>query len=257
MKGFWLRFGMFCLLFVGMIYIEADRASIPYSLFFFTCALALFFLLSTGKKTLFLYIGLSIIIGLHQVIMVETYSLFTVLLLVFLAITSTFKLYTNALIIYLMINFILSVVVSYGNEVRMTETVMINIFFYFLILLVNQMAIERNEQKEIYDKLKSEYRQLKRLNLRIEEAARIEERTKIARDIHDSVGHRLTALIMKLEILAIQNPDTNYRDLKQMANESLEETREAVKALQTEENEGIAINSQARSGKSYTCAIYN
>ena len=39
------------------------------------------------------------------------------------------------------------------------------------------------------------------MNLNAESDARMQERTAIARDIHDSVGHRLTALIMKLEML--------------------------------------------------------
>ncbi|ASN07443.1 sensor histidine kinase [Virgibacillus necropolis] len=231
---------MFCLLVVGSIYTSVDESSIPYSLLFFTCAFALFFLLSTEKKLLFLYIGISIVIELHHTIVVEAYSSFTILLFLFLTIIASFMLSKNALLTYLVINFLFSITVTYGNELKIIEVVMTTIFIYFLILLVNRMAIERNEQKKIYDKLTGEYRQLKRLNLRTEEATRIEERTKIARDIHDSVGHRLTALIMKLEVLAIQNPDTNYRALKQMANESLEETREAVKALQAEENEGIA-----------------
>ncbi|WP_404451584.1 sensor histidine kinase [Virgibacillus necropolis] len=240
MKVFWLRFSMFCLLIAATIFTSVNEAFIPYSIIFFTCAIALFFLLSTGRRTVGLYIGISIIIGLHHIVLVGTYSMFTVFLLIFLTITATFKLNQVALITYSGINIMLSVVITFGNETRMIETVMINIFIYFLVLLVNQMVIERNEQKEIYDKLSGEYRQLKRLNLRTEVAARMEERTKIARDIHDSVGHRLTALIMKLEMLGIQNPDTNYGDIKQMANESLEETRKAVQALQTEENEGIA-----------------
>nr|WP_246187639.1 sensor histidine kinase [Ornithinibacillus caprae] len=78
------------------------------------------------------------------------------------------------------------------------------------------------------------------MNLVAEEDTRLQERNRIARDIHDSVGHRLTALIMQLEILAIQEKKDSYRELKRMANESLEETRHAVKALQSDENEGIA-----------------
>ena len=35
-----------------------------------------------------------------------------------------------------------------------------------------------------------------------EQFARSEERTKIARDMHDSVGHKLTALLMQLEMMS-------------------------------------------------------
>ena len=110
----------------------------------------------------------------------------------------------------------------------------------FLSLKLNIMGNERAEQKEIYGELLAEYRKLKRMNAERERDARIQERTMIARDIHDSVGHRLTALLMKLEILSMQHKDSDYNDLKVMAKESLEEIRRSVKTLQSEENEGIA-----------------
>ena len=102
------------------------------------------------------------------------------------------------------------------------------------------MSNDRREQKELYEELLSEYRKLMRMNLAVENNARLQERNNIARDIHDSVGHRLTAIIMKLEILSIQNSNSNYDELKSMAKESLEEIRKSVKTMQTEENEGIA-----------------
>lgn len=178
---------------------------------------------------------------MHHFIVLETYSFFSLLLLLFVTIVATFKLTRSHIIFYSLTNLVLSIMISfrYEND-RTIEMIMFSLFFYFLVLTVNRMTVERDQQKKTYDKLSGEFRRLKRLTLRTEEAARIEERTKIARDIHDSVGHRLTALIMKLEMLSIQNPDRNYDDLKQMTSESLEDTREAVKALQAEENEGIS-----------------
>lgn len=240
MKIFWLRFIIMSLLVTGNILTSTDEGTTSYSLLFFALIFTLFFLLSTGAKPLLLYIGISVSVGIHHYTLIETYNMFTVFLLEFLAITAAFHLKQKVLIVYLSVNFILTVLISSNSGQIMMESVIFTIFIYVLILTLNRMAIERTEQRKIYDKLSGEYRQMKRLNLRTEEAARIEERTKIARDIHDSVGHRLTALIMKLEMLAIQNPDTDYLDIKQMASESLTETREAVKALKAEEYEGIA-----------------
>src|SRR5699024_4357027 len=107
------------------------------------------------------------------------------------------------------------------------------------LIVINEQVIQRNEQSEIYEQLLSEYRQLKRMHLAAEEVTKAEERTRIAREIHDSVGHRLTALILKLEMLHIQEPNEQYIQLKQMANESLAETREAVQTLQESEIKGI------------------
>ncbi|WP_084242984.1 sensor histidine kinase [Planomicrobium okeanokoites] len=95
---------------------------------------------------------------------------------------------------------------------------------------------ERNEA------LLSEYRKMKRRLLTDERAARQEERTQIARDIHDSVGHKLTALLMQLEVFRLQaDGDTaeGLQDLKSLAKESLEETRSAVKTLKHDEAGGV------------------
>ncbi|WP_430787979.1 sensor histidine kinase [Virgibacillus flavescens] len=240
MKRFWFNFVLLSLLIIAMTITSVDPEALPYSLLFSALVFALFFLLSTRKTPLLLYIGISAAVGIHQVLIVETYNMFSVFLLVFLAITAAYNLNTRHLYIYLSVNLILTVLISVDADTMRVGAIIFTLFMYFLIVVINQMIMERKEVGEIYDKLSSEYRQLKRLNLRTEEAARIEERTKIARDIHDSVGHRLTALIMKLEMLDIQNPDVVFHDLKKMANDSLSETREAVKALKTEEYEGIS-----------------
>lgn len=96
------------------------------------------------------------------------------------------------------------------------------------------------EPKKKLEQLQSDIRTLKRRHISMGEAARIEERTRIMRDLHDSVGHKLTALIMKIEMYAIKTGNEKFRDLKQMAESSLEETRKAVSVLKQEESEGIA-----------------
>lgn len=90
-----------------------------------------------------------------------------------------------------------------------------------------------------------EYRLLKRQVAENEEAARIEERNRIARDIHDTVGHQLTALMMQLAVAeqsAKESGDVSgiLAQSKQLARESLDGMRKAVKALQGEEEKGIA-----------------
>lgn len=94
-----------------------------------------------------------------------------------------------------------------------------------------------------HDNLQSDYRKLKRQVVINEKNVRLEERNHIAREIHDSVGHRLTALLMQLEVMRLQTTDDlslekiNY--LKSLAQVSLSETREAVKALKSEETTGL------------------
>ncbi|WP_188456700.1 sensor histidine kinase [Virgibacillus oceani] len=237
MRIFWLRFSVFCFLWVFMIVQYSENATV--SLLFFTSALGLYFFLSIRKASFLLYICLTVIIVIHDLLIMYN-TIYTFLLLLFVTIVSAFQLKEKGFMIYLISNLVSSLLLSILDKSRMIETLVISVFFYFIVWTLNRMATARNEQKAIYDELLGEYRRLKRMNLVAENNARLEERTKIARDIHDSVGHRLTALIMKLEMLTIQNTDTKYDELKQLAKDSLEETRHAVKALQTEENEGIA-----------------
>ena len=109
------------------------------------------------------------------------------------------------------------------------------VFFKKSYVLEEQLQ-ERNEA------LLSEYRKMKRRLLTDEQAARQEERTQIARDIHDSVGHKLTALLMQLEVFRLQAEGEaagQLQELKSLAKESLEETRSAVKTLKHEEAGGV------------------
>ncbi|MBD8499752.1 sensor histidine kinase [Paenibacillus arenosi] len=123
----------------------------------------------------------------------------------------------------------------------------------FAVLYVGMLAaglavyhIVKTKMKELEqrnDVLLSEYRRMKRRIATDEEVARQEERTQIARDIHDSVGHKLTALLMQLEVFRLQNTDSQLtprvNELKELAKESLKETRSAVKSLKQQETGGL------------------
>ncbi|GEN90828.1 sensor histidine kinase [Tetragenococcus koreensis] len=77
----------------------------------------------------------------------------------------------------------------------------------------------------------------------MEKVTRQEERNQIAREIHDSVGHRLTALTMQLEAARLQAKDSEsqktFAQLKTLAQDSLADTRSAVKTFKTEDTAGI------------------
>lgn len=93
-----------------------------------------------------------------------------------------------------------------------------------------------------YQVMLNEYRTLKRRGVTEEELTRQEERVLIAREIHDSVGHKLTALIMQLEMFRLQavgEDKERVKALKELANESLNETRRAVKSLKATDTGGL------------------
>src|SRR5690606_3792719 len=121
------------------------------------------------------------------------------------------------------------------------------LLFYALLLSAALVFFRRSyifedDLQERNEALLSEYRKMKRRLLTDEQAARQEERTQIARDIHDSVGHKLTALLMQLEMFRLQaegNAAEQLEELKSLAKESLEETRSAVKTLKHDEPGGV------------------
>ncbi|ALX49509.1 histidine kinase [Lentibacillus amyloliquefaciens] len=237
MKIFSLRFSVFAIFWVLIIVL--DSINIPLSIIFFAVSLAMYFFLSLRRALLLLYIMLSAVICGHGYLWTDDYSL-SLLLLLFITTDAAMTLPEKIFPYYLTMNIGLSVLFGMFTKGWLLEIIAISLLFTFLVLKLSRMNDERREQRDIYDQLLGEYRKLKRMNLAAEQNARLEERTKIARDLHDSVGHQLTALIMKLETLAIETKQSEYNILKQMASESLEETRQAVKALKTDENEGIA-----------------
>jgi len=114
--------------------------------------------------------------------------------------------------------------------------VTVALFIYKQTISTARDAVSRNEA------LFSEYRNMKRQLVSGEKAVREEERTQIAREIHDSVGHKLTALLMHIEVFRMKSsPEAmeEIQELKQLAKDSLEETRNAVKTLKEDGRGGL------------------
>ncbi|UFP96219.1 sensor histidine kinase [Gloeobacter morelensis] len=106
----------------------------------------------------------------------------------------------------------------------------------FVLLLVNAMLAEyANRQK-----LALANRQLRAYAQRIEDQATLQERNRIARDIHDSLGHSLTALNMQMEMalawmpLAPQRAQGYLADAKRLGTASLQAVRQSVSALRSD-----------------------
>lgn len=132
----------------------------------------------------------------------------------------------------------------YCNITLLTQVfIILHICLLFTALLFYKKSKDRFTDLDArYQAILYEYRNLKRRGVTEEELARQEERVLIAHEIHDSVGHKLTALIMQLEMFRLQTA-LNYKErveaLKELANESLNETRRAVKSLKATESGGL------------------
>ncbi|MEM9091885.1 MAG: sensor histidine kinase, partial [Cyanobacteria bacterium P01_F01_bin.53] len=108
----------------------------------------------------------------------------------------------------------------------------------FVLLLTNTLAAERQGQQ----KLAIAHKQLRQYALRIEDQATLEERNRIAREIHDSLGHLLTAQKIQLNnalaFLPSAPANTKGRDFiqagKQLGVEALQELRVSLKMLRSD-----------------------
>ncbi|WP_152656684.1 sensor histidine kinase [Oceanobacillus sp. CFH 90083] len=135
--------------------------------------------------------------------------------------------------------------ICYYTNAFLSIIAFILLYFVFLhagLLLYKQNKDDKKDLFFRYDALLSEFRRLKRQAISEEEAARQEERNLIGHEIHDSVGHKLTALLVQLEAFRIQSSEQDQDHvtaLKNLAQESLDETRSAVKALKNTNHGGL------------------
>lgn len=118
--------------------------------------------------------------------------------------------------------------------------------FYLLLVtaLLHYQTIHKREKdlRRKNDVLLAEYRKMKRQLVTEEEQVRQDERMLIGHEIHDSVGHKLTALIMQFEafrVTASEKEQEKISNLKELADQSLEETRTAVKSFKQRKVGGL------------------
>jgi signal transduction histidine kinase len=113
----------------------------------------------------------------------------------------------------------------------------------FILLLMNAILSERKS----LEKLAFANEQLHRIALRIEDQATLQERNRIAREIHDSLGHSLTGLNIQLEtalkLIAIdpQKAQTFLASAKKLGSAALQDIRSSVSLLRSTPLPGEAL----------------
>jgi signal transduction histidine kinase len=105
----------------------------------------------------------------------------------------------------------------------------------FVLMLMNTILSERESR----EKLAIANQKLRQYALQIENQATLEERNRIAREIHDSLGHSLTALNLQLETalkLWQSNPEkaqTFLARAKELGSKALQDVRQSVSAMRS------------------------
>ena len=116
-------------------------------------------------------------------------------------------------------------------------------FAVFVLVTANvarQQAAAREEQRRLNAELRA-------TRMLLAESARVNERTRISRELHDLLGHHLTALSLNLEVASHLTEGRAQEHVKQshaLARLLLTDVREVVSQLR--EGEGIDLGSALR-----------
>jgi signal transduction histidine kinase len=103
--------------------------------------------------------------------------------------------------------------------------------------LVKGVEISRARTKQLFADLERSHQKLKEYAARVEDLAAAEERNRVARDIHDSVGHSLAVVNVQLEkALVFHRRDADVteqamKDARRAAKQALGDVRESVRTL--------------------------
>ena len=130
------------------------------------------------------------------------------------------------------------------NWVRNPDNLQSDLVFLLalgFILAVGQVLVRekasRTRSESLLAELEEAHQQLRLYAGQVEELATAKERNRLAREIHDSLGHYLTIINVQLE-KALSYRDRNpeeeeqaVRDAKRLASEALQDVRRSVSAL--------------------------
>ena len=137
-------------------------------------------------------------------------------------------------------------------EWRFSNVLLFGLTLVFALLLINALIAERQsrEQLEIaHDKLAITHEQLRHYALRIEDQATLQERNRIAREIHDGLGHTLATQTIQLNnaLLFCKSEDEKalefLKQAKQLGSEALLEIRKSVSVLRSNPLQGLSLES--------------
>lgn len=126
----------------------------------------------------------------------------------------------------------------------LNSAILFGLVLIFVLLLVGALLAEKQSRQE----LALANRRLRQYALLIEDQATLQERNRIAREMHDSVGHSLTAQSIQLENVAmLLNQDTNKAashldKARQLGKQALQNVRHSVASLRNHPLQGQALD---------------
>lgn len=135
---------------------------------------------------------------------------------------------------------------------RLSSILLFSLTLVFALLLINALLAERQSRKQLqiaHQELEITHEQLRHYALRIEDQATLQERNRIAREIHDGLGHTLAAQTIQINNALLFWQSNNDRALtfvkqaKQLGSEALLEIRRSISVLRSNPLQGQTLES--------------
>jgi signal transduction histidine kinase len=126
---------------------------------------------------------------------------------------------------------------------KLNTAVTFGLTLLFTLLLVNALLAERQSR----EKLLQANKQLRQYALRIEDQATLQERNRIAREIHDALGHTLTAQSIQLENAELFLPPeaektrSFLQEAQKLGARALQEVRRSISTLRSNPLRGQSL----------------
>lgn len=122
---------------------------------------------------------------------------------------------------------------------QLSEVLMFALGLLLVLRLANTLLTERRSQRQ----LASAHEQLRQYALQIEDLAAVQERNRIAREIHDSLGHALMALNVQLQTASklwqvdLTKARSFLTQAQRLGEMAIKEVRQSVNALRADSKE--------------------
>ncbi|HEX6482985.1 MAG TPA: sensor histidine kinase [Ktedonobacteraceae bacterium] len=123
---------------------------------------------------------------------------------------------------------------------------------YGYVTIIRELAVARATMEGTNARLAAAHTRLQEYSAQVEELSTVRERNRIAREIHDTLGHALTLLSVQLEtatqLEARSDPRLHeeLREARQVAKACLTDVRHSVEALRPDEASAGTLQEQLR-----------
>ncbi len=126
---------------------------------------------------------------------------------------------------------------NFLNISQMIFFLLINVLILVVAIFAQHNKQEKEKKDILYKELLDAHKKLKEYTNEVQRLSVVEERNRIARDIHDNLGHNMTALIMQLQMAdhflnadSLKSQELIINSIK-TAKDSLSGIREVVETL--------------------------